>query len=389
MNNPGVFIPLQNTGGDPSGDDSKLMTRREARALLRAMQRNSFPYELEPAEVLDVMLDPNDARVIEDPTLYGSIIVRREVSQHDESVESVSNLEYRPLDPNTIQYPVVGEIVLTFHWGNFGYYTLKRNNKGAFGSRQNTEFGNSNTGNPNANVGSRINPNSEDRNLGEYFEENLNVKKERAFEGDTIFQGRHGNTIRLGSNQSGFYSKDNNPKDGKIDSPNIKLSVGQDYTQEGLLHTENLDNDQNSIHMVTDELPVITTSIKPPDDIVGFEYDKSQIIITSNRILFNAREENISITSGKNIFVGSKENIVLDSPSVTIGKYPASEPQVLGQTLYEKLDALVTAIGNVTGIPTPTGPTPGPVSAAPSWPAVTSALKDVEKALSSQHRIDK
>ena len=57
MNNPGVFIPLQNTGGDPSGDDSKLMTRREARALFRAMQRNSFPYELEPAEVLDVMLE--------------------------------------------------------------------------------------------------------------------------------------------------------------------------------------------------------------------------------------------------------------------------------------------------------------------------------------------
>ena len=79
----------------------------------------------------------------------------------------------------------------------------------------------------------------------------------------------------------------------------------------------------------------------------------------------------------------------MESTEVKIGSETATEPQVLGQKLYDKLDALVTAIGNVTGIPTPTGPTPGPVSAAPSWPAVTSALKQVEQALSEKHRIDK
>ena len=66
----------------------------------------------------------------------------------------------------------------------------------------------------------------------------------------------------------------------------------------------------------------------------------------------------------------------------------AEEPQVLGQTLFDKLDALVTAIGNVVGIPTPTGPTPAPISSAPSWPAVTAAMAQVKLALSKKHRIN-
>ena len=79
----------------------------------------------------------------------------------------------------------------------------------------------------------------------------------------------------------------------------------------------------------------------------------------------------------------------MESPEVKIGDDSGTEPQVLGQILYDKLDALVTAIGGVTGIPTPTGPTPGPVSAAPNWSTVTSAMSAVKDALSDKHRIDK
>ena len=79
----------------------------------------------------------------------------------------------------------------------------------------------------------------------------------------------------------------------------------------------------------------------------------------------------------------------MESSEVKVGSENAEEPQVLGQTLYDKLEALVTAIGGVTGIPTPTGPTPGPVSAAPNWSSVTSALSAVKDALSEKHRIDK
>ena len=112
------------------------------------------------------------------------------------------------------------------------------------------------------------------------------------------------------------------------------------------------------------------------------------ILLSSDRILFNSKEKgDIGMFSANNISLGSVGKIVMESPEVKIGGDEAEEPQVLGQTLFDKLDALVTAIGNVVGIPTPTGPTPAPISAAPSWPAVTAAMAQVKLALSKKHKI--
>ena len=133
---------------------------------------------------------------------------------------------------------------------------------------------------------------------------------------------------------------------------------------------------------------------KQIQDII--DYDKSQIQIRSDRLIFTSRDDSIGLYSNNNVEISSVNEIYIDTPNLSIthdstkiGSRDAQEPQVLGQTLYDKLDALVTAIGGVTGIPTPTGPTPGPVSAAPNWSSVTSALSAVKDALSEKHRIDK
>jgi len=80
--------------------------------------------------------------------------------------------------------------------------------------------------------------------------------------------------------------------------------------------------------------------------------------------------------------------VVLETPSFRIGRHTADQPQVLGQILVDKIQALVDAIGNVVGIPTPTGPTAGPINTAPSWPAVDAAMAQIKDCLSTKHLID-
>ena len=111
------------------------------------------------------------------------------------------------------------------------------------------------------------------------------------------------------------------------------------------------------------------------------EFEQPQIILNSERIIFNSRVDGIGLFANTNIGILAKEKVVLETPQVIVGSNTATEPQVLGQILFDKISALVDAIGNVTGIPTPTGPTPGPVSAAPTWPNVITARDAIKDAL--------
>ena len=78
---------------------------------------------------------------------------------------------------------------------------------------------------------------------------------------------------------------------------------------------------------------------------------------------------------------------MIETPVSKLGSVDAEEPQVLGKVLFDKLDALITQLGLVASVPTPAGPS-GPLSSSPGWTAVTSAMADIESALSTKHLID-
>ena len=80
--------------------------------------------------------------------------------------------------------------------------------------------------------------------------------------------------------------------------------------------------------------------------------------------------------------------VVIETPASKLGSIDAEEPQVLGQVLVDKIQGLIDAIGLVVGIPTPTGPTAGPINAAPNWAAVDAAMAQVQQCLSTKHLID-
>ena len=351
--------------------------------------------ELEPVEVLNVCLTekdlPPDENGNPDYSYYGSILGRYVYSEQNLEIDKCSF--FRPLSNNITRVPIIGEIFFGFEDEGDRFY---------FGNIF-ENFSVTNNAQPNISTLDKIGSNisSDDKtytnspNLGKYkpgyYIQTLDeVRPLKLFEGDTIIQGRFGNTIRLGSNQH----------NEELASTNIKITSGlTGYTNNNNLLLENIKSDLNSIHLTYGEkqnfdLPIESIRIQDVKD-----YDKAQVQIRSDRLIFTTKKSDgnsIGIFSGDKISIGSVNDVYVESPlvvmessEVKVGSENAEEPQVLGQTLYDKLEALVTAIGGVTGIPTPTGPTPGPVSAAPNWSSVTSALSAVKDALSEKHRIDK
>ena len=356
--------------------------------------RNRFN-ELEPVEVLNVCLTekdlPPDDNGNPDYSYYGSILGRYVYSEPNLKIDKCKF--FRPLNNNMTRVPIIGEIFFGFEDEGDRFY---------FGNIFNN-FSVTNNAQPNISTLDKISANisNDDKtytnspNVGKYkpgyyYEALSPVRPLKLFEGDTIIQGRFGNSIRLGSNQH----------DEQIGSTNIKITSGlTGYTNNNNLTLENIKSDLNSIHLTYNEkqnfdLPIESIRIQDVKD-----YDKAQVQIRSDRLIFTTKKSegnSIGIFSGDKISIGSVNDVYVESPlvvmqstEVKVGSETAEEPQVLGQTLYDKLDALVTAIGGVTGIPTPTGPTPGPIQAAPNWSTVTSALSAVKDALSEKHRIDK
>ena len=142
--------------------------------------------------------------------------------------------------------------------------------------------------------------------------------------------------------------------------------------------------------MVTNEKLIFTPGVESDVDGVGGEETIGKtILLDSDRIIFNTKNNgSIGLLSNKNIAISAAEEVVIETPASKLGSIDAEEPQVLGQVLVDKIQALVDAIGNVVGIPTPTGPTTGPINTAPSWPAVDAAMGQVQQCLSKKHLID-
>ena len=349
------------------------------------VQESKF-YELEPVEVLEVHLDDTKSSfpTIEgepDYSYIGGVIGRFVFSEQGLNIDRCKN--FKPLNPNMNITPAVGEIVIGVKYLSDYYFTSAVN---LFGNPNlNVQHGVSrikrkNTLSSKQGITTPAEENDTNTNVGYYLDDgrNKDARKILPNEGDIILEGRFGNSIRIGSDI----------KNENQDSPNIILNAGQ--TIEGdtkVPITEKIDTDGSSIYLTTNQTLEFTPAIE--SKVITGEISGKNILLSSDRILFNSKEKgDIGMFSANNISLGSVGKLVMESPEVKIGGDEAEEPQVLGQTLFDKLDALVTAIGNVVGIPTPTGPTPAPISSAPSWPAVTAAMAQVKLALSKKHRIN-
>ena len=220
--------------------------------------------------------------------------------------------------------------------------------------------------------------------------------------GDTLIEGRHGNSVRIGSRSLNPYVVISNNRlpintnesvvDGSLISITSNGSILDHFTDTGyqtvpfVLASDNVDNAVNFIGAGNEA-----------ESEMKFDYDygisKNQIFMNSDRITFNAKDNNITFSAKNNIDVGAGKNftlnvnnlISLDANKIYLGKaQEETEPVVLGNELVTILGQMIDAIGMLTAISPFTGAPTGPLNAAPTWATGLGKTKtDLNNILSS------
>ena len=374
----GYRLPFKKSKGESGSPKTNgIVTLSKVEQLIESKLEGSDFYELEPVEVLNVYLNADDLPE-GDYSYVGSIHGRYILSEQGKPKSECGF--FKPLNPNIMTYPLRGELAIGLKLKNENFYISIIN---LFG-------------NPNLNhiPGlSDLKTKLEKVITGFYFKKSKDARKLAPYEGDTIIEGRFGNSIRLGSDLV----------NENEESPSIKISTGHlingdtdeqksapygDGRREKPIY-ENIDDDGASLYLVTNEKLIFTPGVESDVDGVGGEETIGKtILLDSDRIIFNTKNNgSIGLLSNKNIAISAAEELVIETPASKLGSVDAEEPQVLGQVLFDKLDALITQLGLVASVPTPAGPS-GPLSSSPGWTAVTTAMADIETALSKKHLID-
>lgn len=257
-----AYKVIKDGGGQSDPLVNKVMTTDEVKLLIRQIMDESTDFEMEPVEVIDFSDD-------------GSITGRYVVSEHDKSVDELS--EFIPLSQNVIQYPIIGEVVIGVEFFGKKYYFANINPRT---NRVNSQqFNISNTTMPDTSP-----------NTSNFIDEE--IVRTDITEGDTILQGRFDNSITLTSNQP------------TLNSPTIIIENGSGQ----VLMTQN----KNVIY--SEPTNTLSTEVG-----INKDYDKPQIVFDSDRIMINAKSDDIGIFAEGNVLIkGSKVDIENTNGGVNI-----------------------------------------------------------------------
>ena len=200
----------------------------------------------------------------------------------------------------------------------------------------------------------RVTDQSTEIYLGKTFIERSNIHPLLPFEGDILYEGRWGNSIRIGSTVKN--TSNNWSSVGTNGDPIMILRNGQGIqTAEGWVPTvEDINNDDSSAYFTsTQKIPLNASSTSyfsyksnPPQ--APDQYAEKQIIINSGRLVFNSTLDHILLSSKKSINLNAVENVNIDSPNTTIqsekvylGSKNATESVLLGNSTISTLNNLI------------------------------------------------
>ena len=221
------------------------------------------------------------------------------------------------------------------------------------------------------------------------FKEKLEVRNMLPYEGDYIYQGRWGNTIRLGSTVTDASIPNTWSSTGENGDPIMILKNGQhdEDTDPWVPQVEDINTDLSSIYLTSTQTLPIDVASKKYDSyfsspISTNKFDSEQVVINSGRILFNAKSDNILLSSFDTINLNSINSLNIDTPKTIIqskeiylGDKYATEPVILGDTFLADLQSLLNKINNLTSalmVPMSLYPPVGPNA---PLPLVASSVK--------------
>ena len=247
--------------------------------------------------------------------------------------------------------------------------------------------------------------------------------------GDMLLEGRHGNSIRIGSRSNNPYLFISNQRsannsfetlgDGSLISitslgtlrqhfPNYAIRNGNKYEiVNGFTLASDLTIDTNetpptkTIGNMVSSLP--ENGEQSVNELI-YDYVGNQMLLHSDRIILNSKTENMFLSSNNDIHIGAKRNLtistnkklIIDSEQIFLGnptpggQETKMESMVLGTTLLEllkeTLGIIKTSQGICNGAPIPladdTG-APGGVNAK-----ITQIEQKIDQILSTKHFIE-
>ena len=329
---------------------------------------------LQSAEVIEVFLTDNIANYY---TIRFKFLNRP--GNNDENTNTAF-----PLNAHVKSIPVPGEIVLivtaassfagnfrlnegTFYYmndvnvqSNINYNGVPTSGKVPFSnaaSYQNASFG----------VVSTPNQSQPDR-VKKTFKVLNGQNALQLFEGDVVMEGRSGNSIRLSSTINGLTGITKQPTWtlGAPGDPIMIISNTKKNSSSKGFRIEDINKDDSSIYLTSTQRiplklagPTTVTNI----NIGTFTRNLSgkQIVMSSDRIVLNAKEKEIALSSKNGISISSKGGIVLESSkditleasTINLG-FPAVYSAVNGEPLEFILTALASGLNSaVPGLGVP------------------------------------
>jgi hypothetical protein len=282
----------------------------------------------------------------------------------------------RPLTGNFKNLPLVNEIVFIMAFPNTDIATISSNQDqyyvnivslwnhphhnaypttpNALPPSQQKDYIQTSTGNVR-----RVTDQSTEVFLGKTFKERSDIHPILPFEGDIIYEGRWGNSIRIGSTVKN--SPNTWSTSGTDGDPILIIRNGQGkQTKEGWIPTiEDINNDDSSIYSTsTQKIPLNAASsnyfsYKNNAPQSPKEYAGKQILLNSGRLVFNSTTDHILLSSKKSINLNAVEGVNIDSPTVTLqsgniylGSKNASEPLLLGDQTVNLLNQLISNLSS-------------------------------------------
>ena len=294
---------------------------------------NSFRVVFEIAEVIDV----EQVRTGENQENLYSVsaeIYNTGTVQHD--------VQIRPASIHMQTPPSVGEMILIFNGPN--QYSGQRNVELQWYYLCTLPIQSS--------IHKNVLPSTEKSNANENVLADKIINPLQIFSGDTLIQGRFGNSIRLGSspipndvsqtsilpNWSGDSSTNKLNSDPIIILSNTTKHSSNNEDPYGRKYTvEDLNTDVSSLYLTTTQRLTTLKLNKNTNKSGGYlNYNKSQLIGTADRITLTSKSNNI--------ILDSSNRISLNADEILLGDESAAEPMVHGKELIEILTLIMNSI---------------------------------------------
>ena len=360
--------------------------------------RNEF-YELEPAEVIDVILNDKHPS-FKNYNDIGTIIARPCFSEYNKERKYLS--KYKPLDMSIKDYPVVGEYVIVATYFTKKYYTQKINlnsniNNGMMPGKSikltdipKLNYNTITSYKQSSASGTAKQSSGMFNNLfTKYpFVGRLDLAPIEQLPGEIVFNGRFGQSIKFGAPGK---------RQDQYKSPNMIFKVGQRLDDTSGYMTaltgksglkpiqEDVNIDGTSMFLTTnEEVPIQPATLGTKAHYKRLDkkkrpkkFDGKQIVLNSDRIIFNTKKnqffcfsklsqyfctsdkfivdtmKGINLNSEKDTVLSNKTKTIINSPKIYLGVIDEDKPKlkkgklehlVMGETLKKTLEDLIDTI---------------------------------------------